>query len=34
MVMRLKRDIKKGDGIEFKLYFRRAGVISITAKAK
>jgi len=34
MVMRLKRDIKKGDRIEFKLYFRRAGVISITAKAK
>ena len=34
MVMRLKRDIKKGDEIEFKLHFRKAGEISITAKAK
>ena len=34
MVMRLKRDIKNGDEIEFKLHFRKAGEISITAKAK
>lgn len=34
MVMRLKRDIKKGDEIEFKLHFRKAGEISVTAKAK
>ncbi len=34
MVMRLKRDIKKGDEIEFKLHFRKAGEISITAIAK
>lgn len=34
MVMKLKRDINKGDVIEFKLHFRKAGEISITAKAK
>ncbi len=34
MVMRLKRDIHKGDEIEFKLHFQRAGEISITAIAK
>ena len=34
MVMRLKRDIKNGDEIEFKLHFRKAGENSITAKAK
>ena len=34
MVMRLKKDISNGDEIEFKLYFRKAGEISITAKAK
>ena len=34
MVMRLKKDIKNGDEIEFKLHFRNAGIIKITAKAK
>jgi len=34
MVMRLKKDIKKGDEIEFKLHFQKAGEISITARAK
>jgi copper(I)-binding protein len=34
MVMRLKRDIKKGDEIEFKLHFKNAGSILIRAKAK
>jgi copper(I)-binding protein len=34
MVMRLKKDIKKGDEVEFKLHFRKAGEISITAGAK
>ena len=34
MVMRLKKDINIGDEIEFKLHFRKAGEISITAKAK
>ncbi|MEE9572137.1 MAG: copper chaperone PCu(A)C [Candidatus Neomarinimicrobiota bacterium] len=34
MVMRLKRDINKGDEIEFILHFRKAGEISIIAKAK
>ena len=33
MVMRLKRDIKNGDEIEFKLHFRKAGEIPLTAKA-
>jgi copper(I)-binding protein len=34
MVMRLKRDIKIGDEINFTLYFRNADKISITAEAK
>jgi hypothetical protein len=34
MVMRLKRDIKIGDEIDFTLYFRNADKISITAEAK
>jgi len=34
MVMRLKKDINNGDEIEFKLYFRKAGEITLTAKAK
>jgi copper(I)-binding protein len=34
MVMRLKKDIKKGDEIEFKLHFRNAGEISIAVKVK
>ncbi len=34
MVMRLKRDINKGDEIEFILHFRKASEISIIAKAK
>jgi copper(I)-binding protein len=34
MVMRLKKDINKGDEIEFKLQFRKAGEITISAKAK
>jgi len=34
MVMRLKKDIKIGDEIEFTLYFRNADKISITAEAK
>jgi hypothetical protein len=34
MVMRLKRDIKKGDEIEFKLHFKNAGSILIRVKAK
>jgi copper(I)-binding protein len=34
MVMRLKKDINNGDEIEFKLHFRKAGEISITAIAK
>ena len=34
MVMRLKKDINNGDETEFKLHFRKAGIIKITAKAK
>ncbi|MCH9029524.1 MAG: copper chaperone PCu(A)C, partial [Bacteroidetes bacterium] len=34
MVMKLKRDIKKGDEIEFKLHFKNAGSIIIRAKVK
>ena len=34
MVMKLIRDIPIGDEIEFTLYFRNAGKISITAEAK
>ena len=34
MVMKLIRDIPIGDEIDFKLYFRNAGKISITAEAK
>ncbi len=34
MIMRLKRDIKIGDEIDFTLYFRNADKISITAEAK
>jgi len=34
MVMRLKKDIKIGDEIDFTLYFRNADKISITAEAK
>jgi copper(I)-binding protein len=34
MVMRLKKDINNGDEIEFKLHFRNAGEISVTAIAK
>lgn len=34
MVMRLKRDIKIGDEIDFTLYFRNADKITITAEAK
>jgi hypothetical protein len=34
MVMRLKRDIKKGDEIDFTLYFRNEDKISITVEAK
>jgi hypothetical protein len=34
MVMRLKRDIKIGDEIDFIFYFRNADKISITAEAK
>ncbi len=34
MVMRLKKDINKGDEIEFILHFRKAGEITIIAKAK
>jgi copper(I)-binding protein len=34
MVMQLKRDIKGGDEIDFILYFRRAGEISISAEAR
>jgi copper(I)-binding protein len=34
MVMKLKRDIKNGDEIDFILYFRKAGELSITAEAK
>jgi hypothetical protein len=34
MVMRLKRDIKIGDEIDFIFYFRNADNISITAEAK
>ena len=34
MVMKLKRDIKKGDEIEFKLYFKQAGKKIITAAVR
>lgn len=34
MVMKLKRDIKKGDEIEFKLHFKKSDSIIIRAKAK
>jgi len=34
MVLKLKRDIKVGDDIDFILYFKRTGEISITAEAK
>ena len=34
MVMRLKKDIKIGDEIDFILYFRNADKITITAEAK
>jgi len=34
MVMKLKRDVKYGDEIQFILFFRRAGELSITAEAK
>ncbi len=34
MVMKLKKDIKKGDEIEFKLHFRNVGSIIIRAKVK
>ena len=34
MVMRLKKDIKIGDKIDFTLYFRNTDKISITAEAK
>jgi len=34
MVMKLKRDIKKGDVIEFNLLFKNAGSIIIRAKSK
>ncbi len=34
MVMRLKKDIKIGDEIDFTLYFRNADKILITAEAK
>ena len=34
MVMKLKRDIKKSDEIEFKLHFKNAGSIIIRAKLK
>ena len=34
MVMRLKRDIKIGDEIDFTLYFRNADKITIIAEAK
>lgn len=34
MVMRLKKDINNGDEIKFILHFRRAGEITVTAKAK
>ena len=34
MVMKLKRDIKKSDEIEFKLHFKNAGSIIIRAKVK
>jgi copper(I)-binding protein len=34
MVMKLKKDIKIGDEIDFTLYFRNADKITITAEAK
>ena len=34
MVLKLKKDIKAGDKIDFILNFKRTGVISITAEAK
>ena len=34
MLMKLKKDIKDGNEVKFVLYFKRAGEISITAKAK
>ena len=34
MVMKLKRDIREGDEIDFILRFKGAGELSITAKAK
>lgn len=34
MVMKLKKDLKIGDKIDFKLYFRKAGEIKITAEVK
>jgi len=34
MVMKLRRDIKKGDEIEFKLYFKQAGEKIITAAVR
>ena len=34
MVMKLKKDIKIGDEIDFILYFRNADKISISAEAK
>ena len=34
MVMKLKRDINDGDEIDFLLYFKRAGELSITAEAR
>jgi copper(I)-binding protein len=34
MLMKLKKDVKEGDEANFILHFKRAGEISITAKAK
>ena len=34
MVMKLKRDINDGDEIDFILYFKQAGELTITAEAK
>jgi len=34
MVMKLKKDLKIGDKIDFKLHFRKAGEIKITAEVK
>ncbi len=34
MIMNLKRDIKKGDKIDFILYFKSSGKINIRAKVE